>query len=372
MKSKLKLKPTKLKTATQYGGRDHAFACFRSEEDRKHAMEVLEGHKWKGREIRVKFAKALEDPFMKNRKKQEAQQAKNGATTKLKKKTVLEATVPLADIPYAEQIKRKEADCIKFLQSYANAVKKTSAQLRPVMQKNEKEFNGLPCIWHGFSESPQINGYRNKSEFTIGKDENGKKTIGFRLGSYCDGSIEVGPIQNLPHIPDRTKLAVSLFETYVNASKYDIFSLEFYSGHFRQLGVRLSEATGEIMLIIGIYTTNILDEIDDLLNDIVDYFTQRDGKVLSVTSIYLEEMNKRDVGQIKHKIRHVYGSEYINDCILGLKFRISAMSFFQINTKAAEVLYELAMKMGKVDKNTSVLDICCGTGTIGLCFAKVK
>lgn len=65
------------------------------------------------------------------------------------------------------------------------------------------------------------------------------------------------------------------------------------------------------------------------------------------------------------------GSKYITDSILGLKFRISAASFFQINTKSAEVLYDLAIKMGKVESSTTVLDICCGTGTIGLCFAKV-
>lgn len=174
----------------------------------------------------------------------------------------------------------------------------------------------------------------------------------------------------MPHIPDRTKQAVKLFESYIKASKYKVFSLELYTGQFRQLTVRFSES-GEIMLIVCLHTSEILDEFDDLMKDIVDYFTVREGKELNVSSIYIEEMNKREVGQTQNKIHHAYGSKYINDTILGLKFRISAASFFQCNTKAAEVLYELAIQMGKVDKNTALLDICCGTGTIGLCFAKV-
>lgn len=229
----------------------------------------------------------------------------------------------------------------------------------------------MPCIWHGIKEAPNKNGYRNKCEFAIGKDGNGEKTVGFRLGSYCDGSVEVGSVQELPHVPERTKLAVKLFEAYIRSSTFDVFSVELYTGQFRQLSVRISDSTGEIMLIVGVHTSEIPEKVDELTKDIVNYFTEREGKQLNVTSIYLEEMNKREVGQTYNKIEHVYGSKYINDTISGLKFRISAAAFFQINTKSAEVLYDLAIKMGKVDSETTVLDICCGTGTIGLCFAKV-
>lgn len=67
-----------------------------------------------------------------------------------------------------------------------------------------------------------------------------------------------------------------------------------------------------------------------LKEDIIKYFTEDDGKELNVTSIYHEEMNKREVGQRSNRIEHIYGSAYITDCILGLKFRISAASFFQV------------------------------------------
>lgn len=361
-----------MKTKDKYGGRDFAFLCFRTQEERDSAMKLLNGYKWKNREVTAKEGKAILDPLLKRRLEEESLDQNAPRSKKFKpKKTVLEATVPLASIPYEDQLKRKEKECLNHLKSYASAVKRASLELRPLIQANEKEI-GLPCIWHGIKEAPKINGYRNKCEFAVGKNADDEPTVGFRLGSYSDGSVEVAPVEDLPHIPDRTKLAVKLYESYIKTSKYSIFNMQVYTGQFRQFTVRLSESTGEIMVIAGIHTTEILDELDELLKDIVDYFTEREGKELNVSSIYLEETNKREVGQLQNKFRHIHGSKYITDTILGLRFRISAASFFQTNTKSAEVLYELAIKMGKIDTGTSVLDICCGTGTIGLCFAKVK
>lgn len=57
---------------------------------------------------------------------------------------------------------------------------------------------------------------------------------------------------------------------------------------------------------------------------------------------------------------------------MGLKFRISPEAFFQVNTKAAEVLYQAAIELAEPTENSTMIDVCCGTGTIGLCFAKVR
>lgn len=362
------MNPSKIKTPNKFGGKNHAFVCFRTDADKEEALKVLDGYNWKGRIFKAKTAKAIVDPMLKKRLENVA----DTGTLPIIKKTILEATAPLAHIPYAEQIKQKETQCIRQLQAYADGVKRANYELKKTIVKNEKEFNGLPCVWHGFKESPQIDGYRNKNEFAVGKNLAGEKIVGFRLGSYIDGTTEVGAIDKLPHVPERTKLAAKSFETYIQASKYEIFSPEFYTGQFRQLSVRLSETTGEIMLIIGIHTKEILDELAELKQDIINYYTEREGKELNIASIYIEEMNKREIGQHYNRMEHIFGSQYITDSILGLKFRVSAASFFQINTKAAEVLYKFAIDLSKVDENTSVLDICCGTGTIGLCFAKVN
>lgn len=69
---------------------------------------------------------------------------------------------------------------------------------------------------------------------------------------------------------------------------------------------------------------------------------------------------------------HISGAEYIEEKLLGLSFRISPGAFFQVNTAGAEIVYQAAIDLAQPTIDTGVLDICCGTGTIGLCFAKVS
>ena len=72
------------------------------------------------------------------------------------------------------------------------------------------------------------------------------------------------------------------------------------------------------------------------------------------------------------KIVHLSGTEYIEEKLLGMTFRISPEAFFQINTLAAEALYSKAVELAQPFDDTTLLDVCCGTGTIGLIFAKVS
>ena len=72
----------------------------------------------------------------------------------------------------------------------------------------------------------------------------------------------------------------------------------------------------------------------------------------------------------KGEIREVfYGPGYIEEDILGLRFRISPGSFFQTNTRQTENLYRSAIDLARIDENDSVLDLYCGAGTIGMCAA---
>lgn len=66
------------------------------------------------------------------------------------------------------------------------------------------------------------------------------------------------------------------------------------------------------------------------------------------------------------------GETHVYETILGLKFRFSPDSFFQINTAGAEVLYKTVIELANPTEQSTVVDVCCGTGTIGLCFAKVS
>lgn len=102
------------------------------------------------------------------------------------------------------------------------------------------------------------------------------------------------------------------------------------------------------------------------------FFQEDAGKEVPVTSLYWQEMRKRDQQQKRDQWHHLMGATHITDKIFGLTFRISPAAFFQVNTAAAEVLYNTAIELGSVTASTTMLDICCGTGTIGLSFAKVS
>lgn len=194
------------------------------------------------------LAQAVVDPLLRKRL------ANNGDTPTVTK-TALQVTAPLAHIPYDQQIQQKNDEAVKQLRSYAQIIKTVNRQLRETVEVRQTANDGLPCRWHGFKASPHISEYRNKNEFTIGKNAEGEKVVGFRLSSYADGSVQVGSIDNLPHVPERAKQAAKVYEGFIGASKYDVFNPEFYTGRFRQLTVRLSAMTQELMIIVGVHTT---------------------------------------------------------------------------------------------------------------------
>ncbi|XP_063082190.1 tRNA (uracil-5-)-methyltransferase homolog A isoform X4 [Cavia porcellus] len=101
-------------------------------------------------------------------------------------------------------------------------------------------------------------------------------------------------------------------------------------------------------------------------------------------TVHIPEATKRVVKAFQEFIRktpsqeglpleHVAGDQCIQEDLLGLTFRISPHAFFQVNTPAAEVLYTVIQDWAQLDEGSTVLDVCCGTGTIGLAIAqKVK
>lgn len=69
-------------------------------------------------------------------------------------------------------------------------------------------------------------------------------------------------------------------------------------------------------------------------------------------------------------MEHLSGAEYIEEQLLGMTFQVSPQAFFQVNTLGAEILYKAAIELIQPTEDTALLDVCCGTGTIGLCFSK--
>ncbi|XP_030873066.1 tRNA (uracil-5-)-methyltransferase homolog A isoform X2 [Leptonychotes weddellii] len=82
-----------------------------------------------------------------------------------------------------------------------------------------------------------------------------------------------------------------------------------------------------------------------------------------------QEFIRKTPSQEGLPLEHVAGDRCIHEDLLGLTFRISPHAFFQVNTLAAEVLYTVIQDWAQLDTGSTVLDVCCGTGTIGLALA---
>ncbi|EDV97596.1 tRNA (uracil-5-)-methyltransferase homolog A [Drosophila grimshawi] len=355
LKNTLKLDMTKIKSPTR---KEFAFVCFRSQADQQRAVETLNGYKWKGKVLKAMLAKASADPLHKRRSETDAAESKPK-----RQRTAVEATCPLAEMPYEQQLEQKTEEMSALLKKYTQELRRLNADAKPHLDKFQ--FNGvLP--------SPIVQGYRNKNEFTVGKNAEGEIVVGFRLGSYSDGSVEVAEVQQLPHLPAQAKWAAQSFQQLVRQSKFQPFNPVGNVGHFRQLMVRSSSATGELMLVAGIYSSNLSEaEQLELQQELKNFYEQAEQNAEhKCTSLYYQDVKHREAGQMVNPVTHLLGSTHITDTIQELQFRISPLAFFQINTAGANVLYQQAIDLAAPSKDTTMLDICCGTGTIALAFAR--
>ncbi|XP_030388445.1 tRNA (uracil-5-)-methyltransferase homolog A [Scaptodrosophila lebanonensis] len=355
LKSTLKLDMTKIKSPSR---KEFAFVCFRTQEDQLRALETLNGYKWKGKVLKAMAAKASADPLHKRRA-----EADNGNETKKRQRTAVEATCPLATMAYEQQLQQKTDEMGSLLRKYTQELRRLNADAKPHIDK----FN-----FKGVLPSPNVDGYRNKNEFTVGKNAAGEIVVGFRLGSYSDGSVEVDEVEQLPHLPAQAKWAARSFQQLVRQSKFIPFNPVGNTGHFRQLMVRSSSATGELMLVAGIYSSNLSEaELIELKEELRQFYARVEPDAEhKCTSLYYQDVKHREAGQMVNPVEYLLGSTHITDVIQGLQFRISPLAFFQINTAGATVLYQQAIDLAAPTKDTTVLDICCGTGTIAMAFAK--
>jgi tRNA (uracil-5-)-methyltransferase len=103
------------------------------------------------------------------------------------------------------------------------------------------------------------------------------------------------------------------------------------------------------------------------------YDSDKEGD-LRVTSIYFQEFDGVSMPGPDHPVQHVYGKKYLEESLGKCTFQISPGAFFQTNTEGAEVLYNIIVdrirEVTTDPQRTLLLDVCCGTGTIGLTCLK--
>ncbi|CAH2295616.1 tRNA (uracil-5-)-methyltransferase homolog A [Pelobates cultripes] len=377
--AKYGLNPHKVKLMNK---QTFAFVTFKSEEERDKAMKVIHGVMWKKRALSVRLAKPRADPIAKKRK-QEEEDAKeqpdhkrhtlleDGQEVPLSKQ-IADVVTPLWQVPYEEQLKMKERECEHALQKLTKEIGNTNKAILPWLFVQKQKYNKLCCPFEGVNPSPTQTEYRNKCEFLIGIGANQEdKTVGCRLGKYKGGSCAVVEPFDTIHIPAVTKRVVKAFQEYIRTTPYAVYSPESYEGHWKQLTVR-SSRKGQVMAMVYFNPQKLSKEVlVELKTSLATYFINGPGKDSGITSLYFVEEGQRKSPNLEDlPVEHLGGDKYIHEELLGLTFRISPHAFFQVNTLAAEVLYSKIADWAQLNQNSTVLDVCCGTGTIGISLAK--
>lgn len=358
------LQPHKTKL---FGQPPCAFVTFRSAAERDRALRVLHGALWKGRPLSVRLARPKADPMA--RRRQQEGESEPLATQ------VADVVTPLWTVPYAEQLVRKRLECEQVLQRLAKEIGSTNHALLPWLLTQRNKHNKACCPLEGVRPSPQQTEYRNKCEFLVGVGVDGKdNTVGCRLGKYKGGTCAVAAPWDTVHIPQAAKQVVKAFQEFIRSTPYSAYDPETYAGHWKQLTVRTSRR-GQAMAIAYFHPQKLSrEELAGLKTSLAQHFMEGPGRASGVTCLYfVEEGQRKTPSQEGLPLEHVAGDRCIQEDLLGLTFQISPHAFFQVNTPAAEVLYTVIQDWARLEKGSTVLDVCCGTGTIGLALAqKVK
>ncbi|CCW39563.1 TPA: 23S rRNA (uracil(1939)-C(5))-methyltransferase RlmD [Streptococcus agalactiae] len=199
--------------------------------------------------------------------------------------------------------------------------------------------------------------YRNKAQVPVRRVDGQLETGFFRKNSHTLVPIEDYLIQE-KEIDALINFTRDLLRQF-DVKPYDE---EQQSGLIRNIVVRRGHYTGQLMLVL-VTTRPKIFRIDQMIEKLVSAFP-------SVVSI-MQNINDRNSNVIFGKeFRTLYGSDTIEDQMLGNTYAISAQSFYQVNTEMAEKLYKKAIDFSDLNSEDIVIDAYSGIGTIGLSVAK--
>ena len=204
--------------------------------------------------------------------------------------------------------------------------------------------------------APTCYGYRNKAQYPVSSQKNRVFAGFFKAGTHQ--VIENEKCLILPPETDRVKKIVI---DYVNHYRITAYDETTGKGLLRHIYVRRGAVSGEVLVCL-VVNGRKLPHIEDLI--------QRLHAVPGFTSLVLSVNTKAGNTVLGEEFITLYGPGYIEDTLCGLKFRLSARSFYQVNHQQAQRLYEAAIAQAEITKDDLVLDLYCGVGTITLAMAK--
>ena len=249
--------------------------------------------------------------------------------------------------------------CMYQTMSYEDQMKMKEAQVKEILDAaivGDYEFEGVKA-------SPKEFAYRNKMEFSFGDEyKDGPLSLGLhKKGSTYD--VLTAFDCKLVH-EDMTKILVCVLD-YFKERNVSYYKKMQHVGYLRHLLLRRGDITGEILVNL-VTTTQEEYDLTPLVDDLLAL--ELEGKIVGILHILNDSLS--DVVQ-SDETRVLYGQDYFYEKLLGMEFKITPFSFFQPNSRAAEVLYSTVRDYLGDMKGKTLYDLFSGTGTIGQILSPV-
>ncbi len=195
--------------------------------------------------------------------------------------------------------------------------------------------------------------YRNKAQYPVNQEG--------RVGFFATHSHSIVPCGDCLLQPKIFSHLIAETEKWIKSHKISIYNEETHRGLLRHIYIRQGAVTGEIMFTL-VLNGKSLPFAEELV------FALKNAAGASLKSVQININTAATNVILGQECITLYGSDCITDILCGVKVRLSALSFYQVNHKMAERLYGTAARYCEAEGKT-VLDLYCGAGTIGLSLA---
>ena len=233
-------------------------------------------------------------------------------------------------------------------------------QVRRLIEAAARGFDGgLADNWfEGVISSPNEYNYRNKMEFSFGDAvKGGELNLGLHVSGHFNDVVTVDDC-NIAD-PDFTEILKAVLEL-ARREGTTFRNKHTGEGYLRHLLVRKGQNTGQILVDL-VTSSDEPEGFTEKLTSCILGLEGLRGKVVGILGTVNDSVADAIVDE---GTRVLYGQDWFYDEILGLKFKITAFSFFQTNTTGAETLYSKVAEYVGEEHVRTLYDLYCGTGTI--------
>ena len=217
-----------------------------------------------------------------------------------------------------------------------------------------RRIGGLDVPVLDICPSPEVDRYRNKVQFPVGLDKNGNPCIGF----YAGRTHRIVPCPDCKLQPGVLNDIGNALCRFFAENGIQPYNEETGRGLVRHIFLRRGAHSGQIMVCL-VCTRPNFPHADALCTRLREQFAD-------IATILLNVNSKNTNVILGTETHTLYGPGYIEDTLRGVPVQLGPLSFYQVNTLAAERLYGIAAQYAQLTPDDLLLDLYCGMGTIGL------